>query len=119
MKLKATVTDEDELFSPRERTVLGLLSQGLLQKQIAAHLDRSTKTIECQITSIHKKLGTRSPHETVATAVARGLVRISMLCLVYGISLQVVTDNDIEARRPPSRVVRVRTGRSSALNVAV
>ena len=105
MSLKATVTDDAGLFTPRERTVLGLLSEGLLQKQIADRLSRSTKTVECQITAIHKKLGTRSAHETVATAVARGLVRVSTLCLVYAICLQVV-DVDIEARRPPARVVR-------------
>ena len=106
MALRVEVNDPGEIFTVKERGVLALLCQGLLKKQMADVLCRSAKTIEKHIDQIHKKLDTHHPAATVATAVARGLVTISKLCLVYALCLGAV-DLDVDARRPPARSVRV------------
>lgn len=106
MAIRAELNDSTGLFSAREGQVLELLCEGNLKKQIAARQFRSVKTIEKQIDQIHKKLGTHHPGGTIATAVARGLVRISTLCLVYAICITAI-DPKIDARRPPSRIARV------------
>ena len=106
MVLRAEVNDSQGLFTPREGRVLELLCEGRLKKQMADDLCRSAKTLEKQIDGIHKKLGTHHPAATVATAVARGLVTISTLCMVYALCLGSINLN-ADARRPPARTARV------------
>ena len=120
MALRAEIRDPDGLFTPREGRVLELLCEGRLKKQMAGDLHRSAKTLEKHIDQIHKKLDTHHPAATVATAVARGLVSISTLCVVYALCLGAV-DLSVDARRPPARTVRVvsvaRVGAGRGLEV--
>lgn len=60
-------------LSPAELRVLLHLGKGRTTAEIAAHLSRSAKTIEKQIESVHRKLGTGSRAELVRLAVERGL----------------------------------------------
>ena len=61
-------------LSPRETEVLGLLSQGFHDRQIAERLSISPKTAGNHITSILSKLGTHSRAETVYVARQRGII---------------------------------------------
>jgi DNA-binding NarL/FixJ family response regulator len=58
----------------RERQVLGLLADGFGNKQIAARLGISTKTVKTHLELLFDKLGASSRTEAVATAVRRGVL---------------------------------------------
>ena len=68
-----TVEPTPSLLTPREREVLVLIAQGLANKEIAAQLGISSRTVEAHRDSIARKLGVR----TVA-----GLTRF---CLKHGL----------------------------------
>ncbi len=64
-----------EVLSPREREVLSLFAAGFDQREIAAHLDLSVKTIETYRARIGDKIGIRSRAEMVRLALDAGLLR--------------------------------------------
>ena len=57
-------------LTPQEQRVAGLVAEGLTNKQIAAHLVVSTKTVEGHLRNIFEKLGVTSRTQ-VARTVAR------------------------------------------------
>jgi DNA-binding NarL/FixJ family response regulator len=59
-------TDENELLSPREQTVLNCLAKGLAYKQIADQLGISITTIRSYLRRIYEKLHVQSRSEAVA-----------------------------------------------------
>jgi DNA-binding NarL/FixJ family response regulator len=61
-------------LSPREREILVLLADGQTQKQIAASLVISPKTVGTHIQHLLAKLGVHSRAQAVAAAYSRGLV---------------------------------------------
>ena len=61
----------------RERQVLELVAQGLDNLQIAAHLDRSEKTVRNNITSIFEKIGVENRGQAIVRAREAGLVNES------------------------------------------
>ena len=65
-------------LSPREREILALLSEGRSQKQIAAALLISSKTVATHIQHLLSKLDVHSRAEAVAAAYQRGLVEADM-----------------------------------------
>lgn len=76
---RTTSRDEEDtpagvLLSNRERQVLGLLADGLGNKQIAARLGISTNTVKTHLELLFDKLGVSSRTEAVATAARRGLL---------------------------------------------
>lgn len=62
------------VLSPRELEVLYHLATGLTAKEIAQKLDRSAKTVERHIESIHQKLGFSNRASVVRFAVERGIL---------------------------------------------
>jgi DNA-binding NarL/FixJ family response regulator len=62
-------------LTPREQQVLALLVQGLENKEIAAHLHISERTVKFHVSGILGKLGVGNRTEAVAVAVRDGLVR--------------------------------------------
>lgn len=64
----------EPLLTNREREVLGLLADGLGNKQIAARLGISTNTVKSHLELLFDKLGVSSRTEAVATAARRGLL---------------------------------------------
>ncbi len=68
------VAELSELLTPREREVLQLLSSGLGNKQIAAHLQISEHTAKFHVASILGKLGASSRTEAVSLGLRRGLI---------------------------------------------
>ena len=61
-------------LSPREREILTLLAEGKTQKQIAAALVISSKTVATHIQHLLAKLGVNSRAQAVAAAYRHGLV---------------------------------------------
>jgi DNA-binding NarL/FixJ family response regulator len=61
-------------LTKRELQVLGLLSEGLSQKEIAAELVISSKTVAAHVQHILGKLGVHSRTQAVAQAYRRGLL---------------------------------------------
>lgn len=57
-----------ESLSPRQVEILNLLSEGLINKQIANRLQLSPRTVNFHIAAMKKKLGT----QTIAQSVSRG-----------------------------------------------
>jgi DNA-binding CsgD family transcriptional regulator len=72
VQLLATPNDQSGL-SRREREVLGLLSGGATNKEIAARLVISLNTVERHLANIYTKLGVRGRAEAAAYAVRTGL----------------------------------------------
>jgi DNA-binding CsgD family transcriptional regulator/predicted ATPase len=60
-------------LTPREVQVLGLLADGLRNKEIAARLGTSAKTVMHHTCAIYRKLGVRGRAEAVAMAVRDGI----------------------------------------------
>jgi DNA-binding NarL/FixJ family response regulator len=52
-----TAFSEDNLLSPREKEIVGLLHQGLPNKAIAEQLSISSHTVKTHIQRIYKKYG--------------------------------------------------------------
>lgn len=63
-----------ESLTPREREVLGLLADGLRNKEIALRLGASQKTVQFHIANLFGKLGVSSRTEATRVALDRGLV---------------------------------------------
>jgi DNA-binding NarL/FixJ family response regulator len=65
-----------EQLTPRELEVLGLISQGLQNSEIAAQLFVTERTVKFHVSSILAKLGADNRTEAVAIAARRGLIRM-------------------------------------------
>lgn len=65
-----------ESLTPREQDVLRLLAQGLQNKEIAAELVITERTVKFYVSSILGKLGAGNRTEAVTIAVQRGLVKL-------------------------------------------
>ena len=65
-----------EPLTPREQEVLGMLAEGLLNKEIAGRLKISEHTVKFHISSIMGKLGAASRTEAVTRGIRRGLVYV-------------------------------------------
>lgn len=66
----------DQPLSPRENEVLGLLAQGLANKEIAWRLKISEHTVKFHITSIFNKLNASTRTEAVAIGIRQGLISL-------------------------------------------
>ena len=65
---------EPEKLSGRESEVLALLVQGATNKEIAARLHITERTVKAHVTNIFNKLGVNSRAEAVAVALRGGLL---------------------------------------------
>jgi DNA-binding NarL/FixJ family response regulator len=65
---------EGAALSNREREILALLADGLINKQIAARLGISTNTVKTHLELLFDKLAVATRAEAVATGVRRGLL---------------------------------------------
>jgi two-component system NarL family response regulator len=66
----------EESLSPREKDVLHLVAQGKSNREIAASLLVSERTVKFHINNLLDKLSASSRTEAVAIAARRGLVRL-------------------------------------------
>jgi DNA-binding NarL/FixJ family response regulator len=65
-----------EELTPRERSVLALLAQGKQNKEIAAELGITERTVKFHLSAIYDKLGAGNRTEAVTIALQQGLVEI-------------------------------------------
>ena len=75
-KLLRQVSEDFEPLTPRELEVLSLVAQGLQNKEIAAELVITERTVKFYISSILDKLGASNRTEAVAVAAQRGLISL-------------------------------------------
>ncbi len=64
------------ILTPREREVLQLYSEGMVSKEIAAHLNICTKTIQTHRLNLERKLNLHGIAELTKYAIREGLVSI-------------------------------------------
>ena len=60
-------------FTPREQSVLDLVAQGLMNKEIAKTLETSVRNVEKYVSRLFSKTGTNSRTELVRFALQHGL----------------------------------------------
>jgi DNA-binding NarL/FixJ family response regulator len=60
-------------FTPREQSVLDLVAQGLMNKEIARRLETSVRNVEKYVSRLFSKTGTNSRTELVRYALEHGL----------------------------------------------
>ena len=70
--LKSTVNID---FTPREKSVLELVAQGLMNKEIARQLDTSVRNVEKYVSRLFSKTDTNSRTELVRYALENGLTK--------------------------------------------
>lgn len=73
-RLEGAVRTGDDLLTDREAEVLGLVAQGLTNRQIGERLFISGKTVSVHVSNLLAKLGVASRAEAVAVAHRRGLL---------------------------------------------
>jgi DNA-binding NarL/FixJ family response regulator len=66
----------EQPLTAREIEVLGMLAEGLGNKEIAARLSISGHTVKFHITAIFAKLGVRSRTEAVTVGIRRGVIMV-------------------------------------------
>lgn len=64
----------NESLSPRESEILGLVAQGMGNREIAEQLFISRSTVECHVKHIYRKLAVSSRMRAINEARARGLI---------------------------------------------
>ena len=62
-------------FTPREQSVLELVAEGLMNKEIARRLDTSVRNVEKYVSRLFSKTGTSSRTELVRYALEHGLTK--------------------------------------------
>jgi DNA-binding NarL/FixJ family response regulator len=62
-------------FTPREQSVLDLVAEGLMNKEIARRLDTSVRNVEKYVSRLFDKTGTGSRTELVRYALKQGLTQ--------------------------------------------
>ncbi len=68
------VTEDEPSLTRREIEVLGLLAEGLANKEIAARLSFSTHTAKFHVESVLRKLDAANRAEAVKEGIRRGLI---------------------------------------------
>ena len=76
-RVRGEVPPGGPYLTPREREVLEALARGLGNKQIAAELGVSERTVKFHVSSLFAKLGARNRTEAVTVAARAGLVSVS------------------------------------------
>ncbi len=64
----------EDILTSRQKDVLGLIAQGLTNKEIAEELSVSVKTVETHRANISSKLGTSNPAELTLYAIRHHLI---------------------------------------------
>jgi DNA-binding NarL/FixJ family response regulator len=72
LKLRSASATSEDALSPREHEVLDLMTQGLRNPEIAAHLFISESTVKVHVRHIFEKLGVRTRAQAVARVNQRG-----------------------------------------------
>jgi DNA-binding CsgD family transcriptional regulator/tetratricopeptide (TPR) repeat protein len=61
-------------LTPRQHSILGLIAKGLTNKEVASHLNLSTRTVEMHVALALERLNCRTRSEAVSRAISLGLL---------------------------------------------
>jgi DNA-binding NarL/FixJ family response regulator len=75
-RVRGDATASGPALTPREQSVLEQLARGLGNKQIAATLGISERTVKFHVSSVFTKLGASNRTDAVARAAQAGLIRL-------------------------------------------
>ena len=75
-EIRAPADTGDRALTPREREILTLLGEGLVNKEIGVGLGISEHTVKTHLAAIYEKLEASNRAEAVATGLRRGLVML-------------------------------------------
>lgn len=70
---------EKDLFTPRERLIVGLVERRLGNKEIAAALKITESTVKFHLSNVYRKLGVRDRGSAATLAASPGLVRMPLV----------------------------------------
>ena len=73
---RAPVENGDRALTPREREILTLLGEGLVNKEIGVRLGISEHTVKSHLAAMYEKLEASNRAEAVAVGLRRGLVML-------------------------------------------
>lgn len=89
MKTRPTdLTADPKILSPRERATVERLALGYTNREIAADLGISSKTIDTHRGHALSKLGLRNNADLTRWAVAHGIVDVPSLFVVDGVVVE-------------------------------
>jgi DNA-binding NarL/FixJ family response regulator len=74
--VRAPVESGERTLTPREREILALLGEGLVNKEIGVQLGISEHTVKTHLAAIYEKLEVSNRAEAVAQGLRRGLVML-------------------------------------------
>jgi DNA-binding NarL/FixJ family response regulator len=66
---------DSSVLSERELAILRLVSSGLTNKEVAAHLYLSVETVKAHLETIYRKLGASDRTHAVAVALREGYLK--------------------------------------------
>ena len=66
--------DNTESITPREKEVLQMVAQGLINREVAERLGISVRTVEAHRARLREKLGLRTVSDLVRYAIRLGLI---------------------------------------------
>jgi len=100
-----------ESLTPRERQIVGLITEGLTNKELADRLFISEATARNHLTSILNKLGLVDRFQLTVYAFRRGLVLCPQTPAMLRVAATMTTSSYIPARRWPLRPPLLAGGR--------
>jgi DNA-binding NarL/FixJ family response regulator len=68
----------DDLVSPAEKVVWAKIAEGLSTKEVAAQLNKSHKTVECQRCNLMRKLNARGTADLTRKAIQFGIISVEV-----------------------------------------
>lgn len=68
--------ENDDILTPREKEVLALIAEGKSNKEIAAYLNLSVKTVDVHRSNIMRKLNTHDAISLIRKAVQKGWIKL-------------------------------------------
>lgn len=102
------------MITKREYECLVMRANGYLSKEVAHELGIHQRTVEAHLNSAREKLKSSTTVQAVARAIKLGVIHLGEISLILLTLWSVVSNAEIESRRPPRPLRIVRTVRKGS-----